>query len=149
MIGMYAFLYDLDPQQQFGSSEFDERSHVFSVEALYELTDQWMLGGKLALKKSELRLARDDGEFFDSTTILAVLRGRYHIVSAWDALLEYRRLEVRQAGDDRQGYLIALERHLGNAMKIGIGFNFTDFNDDLTSLDFDSQGWFINLVYKR
>jgi hypothetical protein len=29
-----------------------------------------------------------------------------------------------------------------------VGYNFTDFSDDLTDLDFDSQGLFVNIVGK-
>ncbi len=33
-------------------------------------------------------------------------------------------------------------------MKVGVGYNFTTFSDDLTDLDYDSQGVFINLIGK-
>ena len=42
----------------------------------------------------------------------------------------------------------ALYRHIGRNLKFGVGYNFTDFSDDLTDLDYDSQGFFINLVGK-
>jgi hypothetical protein len=31
-------------------------------------------------------------------------------------------------------------------MKVGIGYNFTDFSDDLTDLSFDHNGVFPNLI---
>jgi hypothetical protein len=31
-------------------------------------------------------------------------------------------------------------------MKIGAGYNFTDFSDDLTDLRYDHKGVFVNLV---
>jgi hypothetical protein len=33
-------------------------------------------------------------------------------------------------------------------MKFGIGYNFTDFSDDLTLLDYEHEGWFLNAVGK-
>jgi len=30
-------------------------------------------------------------------------------------------------------------------MAVGVGYNFTDFNDRLTTLDYESKGWFLNL----
>ena len=44
--------------------------------------------------------------------------------------------------------MISIDRHLGKNMKIGLGYNFTDFNDDLTNTDGSAKGWFINLVGK-
>ncbi len=42
--------------------------------------------------------------------------------------------------------LLGLYRHLNKNFKFGGGYNFTDFSDDLTDLDYRSRGWFINLV---
>jgi len=44
--------------------------------------------------------------------------------------------------------MISIDRHIGKNMKIGIGYNFTKFNDDLSDRDGSSRGWFINLVGK-
>ena len=32
--------------------------------------------------------------------------------------------------------LVALYRHLGKYIKLGVGYNFSDFSDDLTQLDY-------------
>ncbi len=63
-------------------------------------------------------------------------------------MLEYRRLEVRENDSMRDGLLVALDRHFGEHFKIGVGYNFTDFSDDLTDLDYDHKGWFLNLLGK-
>jgi len=57
-------------------------------------------------------------------------------------------LELPQAGDRRSGALVGLYRQLGDHLKLGVGYNFTDFSDDLTDLSYDSQGVFINAVGK-
>jgi hypothetical protein len=44
--------------------------------------------------------------------------------------------------------LLAIYRHLGNHIKVGVGYNFSDFSDDLTQLDYKHQGLFINLIGK-
>ena len=33
-------------------------------------------------------------------------------------------------------------------MKIGIGYNFSDFDDDLSNTRGSSKGWFINIIGK-
>lgn len=41
-----------------------------------------------------------------------------------------------------------LYRHIAQNFKIGLGYNFTNFSDDLTDLDYDHQGWLLNVVSK-
>jgi hypothetical protein len=44
--------------------------------------------------------------------------------------------------------LIALYRHFGKHIKLGAGYNFSTFSDDLTDLNYDHQGVFVNLIGK-
>ena len=67
---------------------------------------------------------------------LAVVRGRCHLSKRRDGLLEYRWLDVDEADDNRQGVLLGIDRHINDHLKIGVGYNFTDFSDDLTDLDY-------------
>jgi hypothetical protein len=41
---------------------------------------------------------------------------------------------------------LAIYRHLGDNVKLGAGYNFTNFSDDLTDLSYKSQGVFINII---
>lgn len=146
ILGRYTYLYDLRAISQRESST-DQKSNVISLEAIRRLNPRWELVGKLAHRESEIRLNRQAGEWFDSSADFAAIQGRYHLVSKWDALAEYRWLSVN--GDsDRSGFLIGVDRHVGDHFKVGIGYNFTDFSDDLTDLDFEYDGWFINLIGK-
>jgi hypothetical protein len=43
---------------------------------------------------------------------------------------------------------VGVDRHIGEHFKVGVGYNFTDFSDDLKLTDYVYQGWFINLVGK-
>ena len=147
ILGKYTFLYDLAVTGQ-DTAQPDERSHIFAIEALYDLNNQWELGGKLAYKAGDTRLQRGSGPWFETGAHLAVARARYHVIKNWDALLEYRWLESETEDDEKHGALAALYRHVGQHMKIGAGYNFTDFNDDLTDNDYDSDGIFIDVVGK-
>jgi hypothetical protein len=53
---------------------------------------------------------------------------------------------VVQAEDVRQGALVGLYRYLTENVKLGAGYNFTDFSDDLTDQSYRSRGWFLNAV---
>ena len=48
--------------------------------------------------------------------------------------------------DKRSGALVVVSRYLNEHFKVGAGYNFTDFSDDLTDLSFDHRGVFLNLT---
>jgi tetratricopeptide (TPR) repeat protein len=48
----------------------------------------------------------------------------------------------------KQGALIEVARKVGEFVQVGLGYNFTNFNDDLTHLDYTAQGSFIRLTGK-
>ena len=43
---------------------------------------------------------------------------------------------------------LAAYNHVGDSFKVGLGYNFTEFSDDLTDLDYEYAGWYINLLGK-
>jgi len=130
------------------AAEYIQRSNILSVDMTYDISKTWSLGGKVARRFGEISLDRVNPVFFKSTANLYIIRADWHITHRWDALMEGRMLVLPEAGDVRQGGLFALYRHIGKNIKFGIGYNFTDFSDDLTDLDYDSQGVFINFVAK-
>ncbi|WP_461395022.1 SdrD B-like domain-containing protein [Deferrisoma sp.] len=148
----YTFFEDLPSPGQLAvensQAAFSQRSHVFSADATYDLVRWLSVGGKYGLRLGEIRPERDRGEWFSSTAHLAVLRTDLHLVRRWDVLVEGRWLHVEEARDTRRGALAALYRHVGRNLKFGVGYNFTDFSDDLTDLSYDDRGWFVNLVGK-
>ncbi len=129
-------------------STVPQRSHIGSLDVMYDLTDSWTVGGKYAYRHGEVAQDREDPVYFSSNAHLYVLRADWHLLHRWDALFEVRRLDLPDAGDSRSGTLVGLYRHIGNHLKLGVGYNFTDFSDDLTQLDYRHQGLFINLVGK-
>ena len=141
------YLYDLQSFGQFDSG-FDQRSHIITGEGLYRLTQRWGVGAKYGVRKSELRAERAQGDWFESTVNFAAVRVRYNIMRKWDALAEYRRLEVDEDSSVRDGYLIGVDRQIGDHLQFGVGYNFADFSDDLRILDYDQKGWYINVVGK-
>ncbi len=125
-----------------------QRSHIASVDVMYDLTRRLTVGGKYAYRLGRVALDRENPDYFDSNAHLYVLRTDWHILHRWDALLEVRRLDLPDAQDSRSGALVGLYRHFGNHLKLGVGYNFSDFSDDLTQLDYRHQGLFINLIGK-
>lgn len=152
-LAKYTYLYDLTSPGQvntFGELNVrtDQRSHILSLEGVRRFGPRWSLGGKIARRVSQLRIDRSTGEWFDSTVNFGALRARYHVRRNWDALAEYRFLSVDEADSTRYGWLVGVDRHVGEHLKVGIGYNFTDFSDDLTNLDYEFDGFFLNVVGK-
>jgi hypothetical protein len=146
----YTYFYNLpSADQEAGTATaVIQRSHIGSVDVLYDLTPRWTVGGKYAYRHGQVAQNRENPEYFDSRAHLYVLRADWHFLHRWDALFELRLLDLPDAQDRRSGALVGLYRHLGNHMKVGVGYNFSDFSDDLTQLDYRHQGLFINVIGK-
>jgi hypothetical protein len=146
LLGRYTYLYDVSTLPQDESIAFyDQRSQVLSFEGVYHPLPDWEFAAKLARREGEVRLGRFTGEWADSGATFAAGQVRYGLTTQWHALAEYRWLGVEDGGD-RQGFLVGVDRDVARNFRIGVGYNFTDFSDDLTDFDYDHRGWFLNLV---
>ena len=128
------------------AADFIQKSHILSLDVMYDLTKQWAIGGKYAYRLGEVSEDRVTQKFFDSRAELFVFRLDWQFVHEWDAMVEGRVLELPDAQDKMTGALVGIYRHLGNFIKMGIGYNFGKFSDDLTQMDYRHQGLFINLI---
>lgn len=128
------------------AADFIQKSHILSLDVMYDLTKQWSVGGKYAYRLGEISEDRVTQKFFDSRAELIVLRVDWQFVHQWDAMVEGRVLKLPDAQDKMSGVLAGIYRRLGNYLKMGIGYNFSKFSDDLTDLDYKHQGLFINLI---
>lgn len=145
LFGRYTYLYDLATLGQLGGSQYDQRTQVLSLEGVYRHDQRWEFAGKLARREGEARFGRGTGDWFDSATTFAAGQVRYELLYRWHAMAEYRWLDVDDGGT-RQGWMAGIDRDIGRNFRIGAGYNFTDFSDDLTEFDYDHQGWFVNFV---
>jgi opacity protein-like surface antigen len=137
----YTYLHDLYGQEIDGFNEPGPRqkSHVLSLDASYDLNRHLTLGGKIGGRFSESS-PNSTAAFQENDAWLVVANARYHVTHKWDLLLEGRYLKAQQAGVAEFGVLGAAYRHVGNNFKVGVGYNFGKFSDDLTDLTFDDRG---------
>ena len=147
LLARYSYLFDLPSEGQ-QTGRVDQRSHIGAIEALYDLNQKWELGVKLAVKEGEQRLQRNESPWFDFGLRLAIVRARYHLTRRWDGVAEYRWLSDNDGDGTRSGALLGVYRHIGRNLKLGVGYNYAGFDDDLRFQDFDNHGWFIDLVGK-
>jgi hypothetical protein len=73
----------------------------------------------------------------------------------WELLAEYRWLEDFAGDNRRQGALVGLykefdSRHrdaaINNTIRVGIGYNFSGFDDRLRSESYKADGWFVDFM---
>ncbi|MBB4220431.1 OmpA family protein [Variovorax guangxiensis] len=159
----YTYLYDLSSPGQVVSGgvdstlgtvsttgiDYQQRSHVFAIDATWDLNERWTLGGKYAWRRGELRASRDSSApWFKSSAELAVLRVDWKLVRNWDWMLEWRTLRARELKDRKSGWVTAAYYHVNENLKVGVGYNFTDYSDNLTDMSYRSKGWFLNVLGK-
>ncbi len=150
VLAKYTFFYNVPAAEQITGTTTAagalQRSHIASVDVTYDLTPQWTVGGKYAYRLGQVSMDRVNPEYFDSRAHLYVARADWHFLHLWDALVEGRMLDLPDAHDQRSGVLLGLYRQMGDHIRIGAGYNFSDFSDDLTDLSYKHQGVFVNIV---
>ena len=149
ILARYRYLYDMFGQRVDDVDENGprQRSHVISIDASYDISRTWTIGGKLGYRVSETS-ANETAAFVQNDAWLAIANARMHLVHDWDILIEARELNTVQAQGRDFGVLAAVYKQLGNHLEVGLGYNFGQISDDLTDLTDDSQGAFVNLVAK-
>ncbi|MET4682624.1 hypothetical protein [Brevundimonas faecalis] len=153
LLAKYTYLADLPSPAQVDALgqnlDYAQRSHIAAVDGTYQLTPRLAVGAKVAWRLGELRPSRDESApWFDSEAVFWAVRADYQVVRRWDVLVEVRELSIKEAHDSRLGALVGVYRHFGDHMKLGVGYNFTDYSDDLGDLSYDERGWFVNLIGK-
>jgi hypothetical protein len=150
VLAKYTYFYNVPTTDQISLSnipaEYIQKSHIAAVDVTYDVTHNFTLGGKYAYRLGQVSLDRENTEFFDNNANLYVVRGDYRFFKNWELLVEGRMLHMPDLDERRTGALAAVSRYLGDHLKIGIGYNFTDFSEDLTDLSYDHHGVFLNIT---
>jgi flagellar motor protein MotB len=149
-LAKYTYFYNIPTTDQVAlqntAAEFIQKSHIASFDLTFDLTADWSIGSKYAFRLGQVSLDREQREFFDNTAQLVVLRADWQFRKGWESLFEARMLDLPDLRQRRGGGLLAIYRYFGTHLKVGAGYNFTDFSDDLTDLSYDHQGMFVNLI---
>jgi len=149
-LGKYTYFYNIPTTDQVAlqntAVEFIQKSHIVSFDLTFDVTADWSIGSKYAYRLGQASLDREQREFFDNTAQLVVVRADWQFRKGWESLVEARILDLPDLSQRRSGGLLAIYRYFGKHLKVGAGYNFTDFSDDLTDLSYDHQGMFVNLI---
>jgi hypothetical protein len=149
-LAKYTYFYNIPTTDQVTPqnvlAQFVQKSHVAALDVTFDLTSRWSIGGKYAYRQGQVSLEREDPQFFDNRAQLVILRADWRFRGHWETLFEVRMLQMLDLDERRGGALAAVYRHVTERLKIGAGYNFTDFSEDLKDLSYTHQGAFINVV---
>ena len=158
LLARYTFLRDFGVDQQrelTGGFGADTEAHIFAIDAVYDISRYFGLAQKFAFKRSTLYAAYDDTVAVNS--FLSASRINFHVTRKWDFAVEYRILSQSYAMETlRQGVVVELDRAIYEYVRLGVGYNFTNFTDDLrylngnysTTDNLRAQGFFVRMTGK-
>jgi uncharacterized repeat protein (TIGR01451 family) len=114
---------------------------VASLEWTYDLTDRLEWAEKIAARsKTESDPFLPD---FTSNTYLTITRLNYNFWLKFDLGVEFRMLTQDGADDSRAGWLVELMWEIRKHLRVGGGYNFTDFSDnEFSDNDYSAHGFF-------
>lgn len=146
----YTYFYNVPTTGQLTlqnvAAEFIQKTHIAAVDVTYDLTSRLSIGGKYAYRLGQVSLDRENEEFHDNNARLYVIRADYRLFEDWEILAEARNLAMPDLEERKSGALVTVSRYLGDHLKLGAGYNFTDFSDDLTDLSYDHRGFFVTIT---
>jgi hypothetical protein len=147
-----AYVYDNPGTDQVGvdgtTSSPAQRSTIFSADGTYDVSNKISIGGKYGYRSGETRDRTPGSGWEYSQAHLGILRADVHIVNEWDALIEGRVLWSPTTESRDYGFLAAVYKQLGDNFKVGVGYNFGSFSDDLRDMIHDDHGVFLNVIGK-
>lgn len=147
MFGKLTVVEDVSALEQTGENVafYDQKSRIASLEGVFNPEPRWEVAAKLMVREGEVRFGRMEGQWADSNALFGAVQVRHALSNGWHSMAEYRLLDVKDGGA-RQGFMVGVDRDISDHMRIGVGYNFTDFSDDLTDYDYDHRGVFINVT---
>lgn len=155
MLMRYTYLKDLSNDEQFDNSyyngcQFDSKAHILSTDVAYDVNRYFGLVEKLAFKRSTVQASQGDTVTVAANTFLSANRINFHVTRKWDFALEYRLLWQSAVLESlKHGALVEVDREFYEYVRLGIGYNFTDFSDDLREANSSrSHGPFVRMTGK-
>jgi len=128
------------------AAQYIQKSQIASLDVTYELSGNLSLGGKYAYRVGQVSMDRVDPQFFDNKAQLYIVRADWKFLQEWEGVIEGRMLDMIDFNERRGGALLGVYRYVGKHVKAGVGYNFTDFSEDLTDLSFRHHGVFMNVI---
>ena len=143
-LAKYTQLWDKRPPNPVDNTAAERRRDVASIEWSLELNRHFEWVSKEAAKLGKDTM--EGGDAFRSHTYLTINRMNVHLLKPMDLGIEYRMLFQKETDTVRQGWLAELMWKVLDHMRIGVGYNFTDFSDnEFSENDYSVHGPFLRV----
>jgi hypothetical protein len=120
---------------------------VVAAEAAFDVTRSVEWSGKGAVRK--IKEGPDASRMRNTRSYLVIQRVDYALFAPVGLGLEYRMLTQREASDTRAGWLNEMTWKPAKHLRVGAGYNFTDFSDnEFSTNDYSVRGWFLRVQGK-
>jgi len=147
LLAKYTYLKDIYPVAQADVTDIASTktlSNIYALETAYDLSGYLQLVEKYALKDMKETVAGYDET--ENRVALWINRINYNVFKQWYAGVEYRTLTQTLGEDKKSGFLLEIAHRASENIYLGVGYNFTDFSDDLRrNNDYSSNGFFIRI----
>ena len=112
----------------------------------YNLAEQLNLNFQIALGSKKANT-----QFFDSfgnqhLPPISLSRNWYLPIQNWGSVGKFYEMEIAHAKESRSSLLLGFFQKVEKRSKIGLGLHYTDLSDEVTNLEHNSRGLFINYI---
>ena len=126
------------------SNDSFTETDVLSADWSYQITPKLEWVGKQAIKFSEETTS--GLPTVENDTLLTIQRFNYNFYRKYELGAEYRLRSQTLADDREQGWLVEFMWRPIKHLRLGVGYNFTDFSDDeFSENDFSVKGLFFRI----
>ena len=153
MLSRYTYIRNLANDEQFLTGLFsgvenDETAHIVAVDLAYDLHRYLGMVEKLAWKRTLISTPYSANSVLHN--FLWVNRFNFHVTRKWDVAAEYRLFWQFDASETlKHGPLLEVDREFYDYVRMGFGYNFTEFDDDLRNSNrYSSHGPFVRMTGK-
>ncbi len=144
----YKYLTDDFPSDQISTLEgfIGHDRSIYQAEMMLDINEHLTWVEKIALRQQEVRVLGSDNEL--SRTILHAHRLNLKLNQKVGLAFEYRVLSQTLSDDISQGVLIEADIRLLDTLSMAVGYNFSDFNSDVSSdLNIEKEGVYMRVFY--
>jgi hypothetical protein len=147
VLARYTEVQNLPPAVQVAVPE-EKTDRVLSLQTVVDLHRRVSLTEKYAIR--DRRIDQSVVADLKSRLSLWINRFNYHLSDTWDAALEYRTLTMDEGADNASdGFLFEVNRLFFGHLRLGVGYNFTDFTDnEFSANDYSAKGYFFRVQGK-
>ncbi|MEW6025671.1 MAG: PQQ-binding-like beta-propeller repeat protein [Planctomycetota bacterium] len=146
LLAKYTYLKNIYPSAQTDATVGTTRtlSNIYAIETAYDISKYLQLVKKYALKDMKETVAGYDET--ENEVTLWINRINYNVIKQWYAGVEYRILRQTLGEDKKSGFLVEVTHRASENIHLGVGYNFTDFSDDLRQNNsYSSNGFFVRI----